>query len=272
MTIETDELICPYCQFSKKIPKKKIPEGVKWATCPRCHQRFEFFSTDQGETVADVKTDIRDQEATGKESKRRGSPWERRSELGLWPGIYETFKLALFSPKALFSAQTFKKGIKEPLAFGFLFGSVGSIIGFFWQFLIVSICISQPFQNIFGTLTIGFIFLIIIIIIPIFWIFWIFCSSAVTHFFLLIVRGGQKGYEATFSVVSYSQAVRLLDIVPFVGAWAGWIWQLIIQIIGLREIHETSYPKVVFAVLIPLVLIFLLVIAAIIFIATAIFS
>ena len=82
---------------------------------------------------------------------------------------------------------------------------------------------SQPFQNIFGTLTIGFIFLIIMIIIPVFWIFLIFCSGAVTHFFLLIFRGGQKGYEVTFRIVFYSQAACLLDIVPFVGGWIVWV-------------------------------------------------
>ena len=82
--------------------------------------------------------------------------------------------------------------------------------------------------------------------------------------FLLVVRGGQNGFEATFRVVSYSQATQALGLIPFIGGWIGGIWQLIVQIIGLREIHEISYFRVVIAFLIPVVSFFLLIIATLI--------
>ena len=40
----TVDLTCPFCSFSKKVPKEKIPAGVRWATCPRCQRRFEIPS------------------------------------------------------------------------------------------------------------------------------------------------------------------------------------------------------------------------------------
>jgi len=81
---------------------------------------------------------------------------------------------------------------------------------------------------------------------------------------LLIVGGEKKGFEATFRVVSYSHAAQAWGVIPFVGGWIGGIWQLIVQIIGLREMHETSYFKVIMAFVIPAALIFLMVAAALI--------
>ena len=42
------ELFCPHCNFSRKVPREKIPVGAKWATCPRCGQRFEFSQSEEG--------------------------------------------------------------------------------------------------------------------------------------------------------------------------------------------------------------------------------
>jgi hypothetical protein len=261
------ELICPYCTYSKKVPREKIPAGAKWATCPRCHQRFELSLSDkrahptpQGAaplTAAD--TDAVEDESK-KQYDRSGAPWENRSEIGLWPAIYLTFKRVLFSPETLFKGLTFKRGIADPLAFGILVGSIGTMFGLFWQFLMFSKLAVFSTEQIVGQFTFGVLYLILTVFTPVFWIFWIFLSSAVIHLLLLIVRGGQNGFEGTLRVVSYSQAAQIWSLVPFIGGLIGWVWQLIVQLIGLRHIHETSYARIVIAFLIPVVLIFLLVV------------
>jgi hypothetical protein len=81
---------------------------------------------------------------------------------------------------------------------------------------------------------------------------------------LLVVRGGENGFEATFRVVSYSQATQIWGVIPFLGGFIGGLWIIIVQIIGLREIHETSYLRVILALLIPIALILLLVMAIVI--------
>ena len=257
------ELICPYCQFSKKVPNEKIPVGAKWVTCPRCHQRFEFFvvekDVDPVTSETEQKTEFERLEEEPEDGyTRNGAPWENRSELGLWQGIYRTFKEVLFSPETFFRSLTFKAGIVEPLAFGTLVGSIGSMFGLFWQLLMWSGLVLTYGESIFGQFSIGVILLIIMVIIPILWIAWIFVSSGITHLLLLIVRGGANGYEATLRVVSYSQATQVWSLIPFVGGTIGWIWQLVVQIIGLRHIHRTSYLRVIVAFLIPVAIIFLL--------------
>ena len=263
------ELICPYCQFSKKVPNEKIPVGAKWVTCPRCHQRFEFSSVEKdfGPVTREIvrKTEFERQEEDPEDGyTRNAAPWENRSELGLWQGIYKTFKAVLFSPEIFFRSLAFNAGIVEPLAFGTLVGSIGSMFSLFWQLLMWSGLVLTYGESMFGQFTIGVILLIIMVIIPVLWVTWIFVSSGITHLLLLIVRGGENGYEATLRVVSYSQATQIWSLIPFVGGTIGWIWQLVVQIIGLRHIHRTPYLRIIVAFLIPVAIIFFLAIVVVI--------
>lgn len=265
----TVELVCPYCRFSKKVPKEKIPVGARWATCPRCGQRFEFSASakDIDLAIEEIGTGPGFQ---GKEKKaekvrkRKGSPWESRSNLGLWHGIYDTFKAVLFSPQVFFSSLSFEGGVGEPLAFGLLVGSLGRMVGVFWQFLILSSGLLAFSQSVFSHFTMGLIFFIVIVIIPFFLVLSMFIYSGILHLLLLIVSGGKNRFEATFRVVSYSQAARAWVLIPFIGGWIGGIWQLVVQTIGLREIHETSYLRVFIAFLIPVALLFLVTMAVLI--------
>ena len=195
---------------------------------------------------------------------RQATPWENRSELGLWQGISKTFKAVLFSPVEIFSTMTYKGGIKEPLAFGLLLGSIGGMFGFFWQFLVMSGGLLAIDHEIMSHFTISLIFFGIAIVFPLFVTIAIFVASAILHLLMLIVRGGKNGFEATFRVVSYSQASQIWGLIPFIGGLIGGLWILVVQIIGLREIHETSYLRVILALLIPLALVLLMVMAIVI--------
>jgi len=264
----TVDLTCPFCGFSKKVPQEKIPTGARWATCPRCKQRFEIPTPEgvgfvQGHTQSETR-----KQGTGDRTENRplrtGAPWENRAEVGLWQAIYQTVKAVLFSPDSLFGSLTYKGGIGEPLAFGLLTGAIGAMFGVFWQFLMLSGGLLSLGDALTGQFTFGLILMVLIVLIPIGVIISLFVSSAFCHVFLLLLRGGDNGFEATFRVISYSQAVQLWGLIPFVGGWIGFIWQLIVQIIGLREIHETTYLKVILAFLIPVAIVVFFVIAFII--------
>jgi len=263
------EVTCPHCNFSKEIPGDKIPKGVKWATCPRCRRKFELGLPQDVQRGSAQVPKVREGEAGGSAavgpgSARGGAPWENRSALGLWRSILQTLKKVLFSPVALFSGLTFDAGIREPLAYGLLTGSLGAMFGFFWQFIMFSggfLGIGEP---LFGRGMFVLVFAIILVSIPLFVVLGLFIVSFVLHLMLLAVRGGGNGFEATFRVVSYSQAAQAWGLIPLVGGVVGGIWQFIVTVIGLREIHETSYVRVFSAFLI-LVGIGCLVLAAILF-------
>ena len=89
----------------------------------------------------------------------------------------------------------------------------------------------------------------------------LFVLSLIIHLLLLLVGAGTNRFEATFRVMAYSQATRVWSLIPFIGSPIGWVWRSIVQIIGLKEAHETSYGRIVVAFLIPLVML-IVVIAA----------
>ena len=264
------EIICPYCRFSKMLQREKIPLRAKWAKCPQCGQRFELILKERDVDSIEKKTDtVPESRLTEQKPEEeiglRAAPWESRNELSLLQRLVQTVKGVLFSPENYFKNLRRTGGIKEPLAFALLVGSVGSMFGFFWQFLLVSETVLSVAKSFFGhSLSVGFIFLVVIIFIPVFVIINLFIYSGVLHVLLCIVGAGKNGFEATFRVVSYCHAAQVWVVIPFVGSWIGGIWQLVVQIIGLREIQQTSYLRVIIAFLIPVVLIILLVVAVVI--------
>jgi len=70
--------------------------------------------------------------------------------------------------------------------------------------------------------------------------------------------------------MAYSQATRIWSILPFIGSLIGWIWRSIVQIIGLKEAHETSYLRIIVAFSIPIGLLLLVAVGALFFIIRAI--
>jgi hypothetical protein len=261
------ELTCPYCHFSKGVPKEKIPLSANAAICPRCGRQFLLHAHEPGigsplgEKGADSEF-AENGDFFEKDRQRTETPWENRSESGYLQAGFKTFKQVLFHPKALFENLAFRGRIAEPLAFGLLAGSIGSMFGFLWQFLTVSGGLSLFGVSIYDQLAPWSVFLLMIVIVPAFVTLGMFIYSFILHLFLIIVRGAKNGFQATFRVVCYSQAAQLWALVPIIGGWIGWIWELTIQIVGLREIHQTSYFRVITSFLLPAVMILLLILAA----------
>ena len=264
----TVELICPYCRFSKTVSREDIPFNAKRAVCPRCKRRFDFTwkesPADSNVTAWEEEPELGETD-DGREPKeertgRWKSPWEDRQNTGLVEGIFSTVRTVLFSPSILFRTLTCKGGIIEPLAFGLLTGAAGSMFSIFWPVLLFSGGFGTlPFgQTLLTDLNTGFVFLITLAAVPIWVIFSMFINAAILHLMLLIVRGGGNRFEATFRVVAYSQATQIWCLIPVVGSWIAGAWQLVVQVIGLREMHETTYLKVIIAFLIPIFIVIVL--------------
>ena len=59
----------------------------------------------------------------------------------------------------------------------------------------------------------------------------------------------------TFRIISYSRAGNLFGLVPFIGGITGWIYSLILVIIGIKEGHGISAGKAVLTVLLPYIVV-----------------
>ena len=98
-------------------------------------------------------------------------------------------------------------------------------------------------------------------------LFSIFILSFIAHICLLMIREGKNGFEGTFRVIAFSQVTQILGIIPFLGGFVAFVWGIVILIIGLKELHETEYLKVIFALLIPFIFIFLLALVIVAFLS-----
>jgi len=246
-----------------------IPDRAKWAICPRCKQKFEISKPGRGGGSAPGETDRGGGQAdmdqgSGPGRERAAAPWERRSECGFAGGIWQTLVAVLFSPAVFFRGLNVSGGMGEPLAFGLLVGAVGNMLGLFWPVQLIFGGFSPFGSSLLTGLGSGLIFLILAVIIPIGVTVGMFLCSVVFHLLLLIVRGGKNGFEATFRVVAYSQAAQAWELVPVIGSWVGSVWRLVIWVVGLREIHNVTYSRVIVAFLLPVVLLTILLLAVVI--------
>jgi hypothetical protein len=235
----TVEITCPKCGYSKQLEEDKIPPGVRWATCPRCKERFDF---------------TRDR-AGAKRQGRMPPPWERRAEIGLREGIFQTAKQVAFSPRAFYRHTAAEGGVWEPLAFGILFGSIGLMLELFWQFVTGEGGLSSIQINLMGDYGTSLVFLAATILCPLAATVMICMTSLIVHLLLTVVGGAKNGFEATLRAVSYSQATQLWALIPYVGGLVATLWQVVVQTIGIREIHEVSYTRVLIAFFIPVALV-----------------
>jgi len=161
-----------------------------------------------------------------------------------------------------------RDGLSESLAFGLLSGGAGTMAGMLWPFLVMSDNLQS--LTLFDHLGMGAVWTAALLFCIPYVLIVMILTSLILHACLFLVRGGQMGYEATFRVVAYSQATQFLSIIPFIGGMAAFVWLIAVQIIGLREIHQTTYWRVILAYLIPFVLL-LGIVAAGVMLLTAIF-
>lgn len=201
------------------------------------------------------------------EETRTGTPWEARHDLGFFNGLFTTVKETLFTPSVFFRNMPVTGGLTDPLLYALIVGMTGLMAFYVWDILL-----RDPLQSFmspqlraaaeqnalysqrspfFAVLT------------PFFLLVWLFVIAGVQHVILLLVRGAQAGFEATFRVVGYSVSPFVFLLLPLCGMPVASMWMLVLTVVGLKEAHRISGGKAAFAVLFPIILccgLFLLVI------------
>lgn len=247
----TIDIVCPKCNFTQKVPEETIPDTMRWIRCPRCNMTFEHVSGD------DKNHENPWNDMSGGESNFNKSPYEL-DDTGYFTDLWQTFGSVLISPTAFFGRIKEPGGLKNSIAFGILLGSIGTMFYIFWLFFLNTEYLVKIINNTPSSISLNQLFIILIIISPLLVLLSIFITTIILHVFLFILRGANNGFEATLKVSSYTKATNIFAVVPFIGGIIGWVWSIVITVIGLREIHETSTLKALFTVLLPLFLFFIL--------------
>jgi hypothetical protein len=245
-------------------PKKEPYSGTR-ITCPQCG--FEQPETDTciqcGITISkyfQYQGMARSYEGKIREisSEEKYAPFE--SGEGFIGAFLKTIREALFSPTRFFKKVATGEGYWTPLIYGIITGIIGRFADFFWTWLVVIPFLPPSIRN-FLAISYTFALVIIIFSMPLWVAFSILLWSGITHFCLIIVRGSKKGFEGTFRAISYSYSARLFHIVPFIGSTIGFVYRIVLAIIGVREAHGITTGRALIAILLPLIVVVGIVIA-----------
>jgi len=187
---------------------------------------------------------------------RSGPPWESPEEAGTVRGLIQTLYGSLFSPTKFFSSMRRSDGYLTPLIYAVILGSFAILVSIGWECLFIFR--GDVLPNSGSGAQLGALrpisYGLTAILSPLLIAFLVIVSSAVYHLILLILGGGAQGFQTSFRVVCYSQGAGVCNIVPLFGAAVGGIWNIVLLVIGLKESHQTAAWKAGVAVIVPIVI------------------
>lgn len=219
-------------------------------------QRLENMGT--GGEQSRQRTSFTEHEFPEDEPIQAEVPWERLDMYGFFGGLFQTIKRSMLAPGLFFEAMPIGRGLAMPLIFFLLVSEFQAICQLAWNYLGLDAMMrfgEQAAQAEPTTMAFGAGSLLILLIYPVLFSIWLFIISGILHGLLRIFGSGEAGYEGTFRVLAYSASPSVLAIIPMAGPIAGGFWSLVIMFIGLRTIHQTTFIRVFFAFILPMVII-----------------
>jgi hypothetical protein len=213
------------------------------ARCPFCGQ------------VPGMNIEPPEESYRANETEVRGDcRWERRSSWLDLQAMFEMIRDVLLDPVNTFRKMKLSGDMASPLVFTMVLGSVGTIIGCIWSILIQGVQLLPASRSAEAFAVSTGVNIAFMIFSPVLVLVGTFITAGIFHISLLITGGEKNGFEATFRVVAYaSGATALFHILPICGSFIGGIWAIVAQVIGAREMHETTTGKAVLAILLPLI-------------------
>jgi len=232
-------------------------------SCPQCGAAFEPIGAPDQKPPEPALTPVQPQSEKTK-TEEKYIPWEDRARLGFVGSLFETWKESLFNPSNFFRKMPVKGGIGNPILYGLIFGCIGVIFQSMYQQFFGQLFDPSRWAPYMGSnfdyemyqfshqlQSISFLFTIIIM--PFFLLAGFFIISGIVHLILLIFGWNKENYEATFRITTYSEGTSFFMIVPFFGWMISAVWQLVLMIIGVKEVHRTTTGQAILVMLLPLI-------------------
>jgi len=201
------------------------------------------------------------------------NPWENRKELGFFNALFRTIVQVIKEPSQFFRSMSKEEEYTEPLFFGAMTSIFTMVISYIWVVPLVLFMplmlasFGQSSTDMFASSMGSFFQMIFQLFFGIIWIIpGLFINAGILHLGLLIFGANKNGYANTFKVVCYSTSASALGVIPLIG-WLLALYKIAVEIIGLRETHETTTGKAILAwIIVPAICCLLAMIAIIPFI------
>jgi hypothetical protein len=245
-------------------------ETQRMITCPQCG--FEQPDTEICANCGITFSEYRPDEETARAKERRvrqvapeGQRIAWESGEGFLGSFLKTVKECLFSPIQFYRRVANGNEYWSPLLYGIICNIIGSGVNILWAWYFwFTFSHYLPIPPLLRDLTFSHTAFKLISL-PFLAAFFIFFYTAVVHVCLIIVGGNKSGFRSSFRAVSYAFSGDLLRIIPLLGSIGGWVYCLILAIIGARECHNISTGRAVLAVLLPLIVLIGFFILAVVF-------
>ncbi|MGQ0504919.1 MAG: YIP1 family protein [Myxococcaceae bacterium] len=199
---------------------------------------------------------------------RGPTPWERRGELGLVSGFWQTFRDSLFQPHLFWPSLDPKGNLIDALLYGWLNTVLYSGPGLLFGYVSLKLqlpTMSKSFNDLNSPAArqvldwvqdhAGLFMVVMMLASLTLYPLGQIITAGLLHLFCLITGCAKNGFNATFRVVAYTQGTRLLEWIPCLGSIVA-LYQLWLIALGLSKSQDSTIGRAVAAVLLPVALIF----------------
>lgn len=204
---------------------------------------------------------------------RQPTAWERRGELGLFKGFFESWKSAITGPEAFWRSVRPDGGLGDGLLFAWICYAVNIVLqiplnaamsGFnrpqmeqlreLTERMELPPEMRQQLESVLSLLlgsggTVG-ILIGVVILFPLGFIIW----TAFIHLFALMFGAAKNGFNATARVIGYAYAPYLFGWVPCLGGLVAPIFSLILTAWGLARVQDSTTGRGAAVVITPFAL------------------
>jgi hypothetical protein len=181
------------------------------------------------------------------------NPWEQRGERGRIAAFAETLQESLFRPTAFFRRTSPEGGVGAALWYAVIVGTLSLAVAVLWQRALggrIPLETMGPFPHFFESrAALAGLSVFLPFGVALGNIVW----AAVMHVSLAILGGARGSYGTTLKAVCYSSSATAFNVFPVCGAAIGAVWQVAVQVIGVRELHRTSTARAFWAWFLPFV-------------------
>ena len=194
--------------------------------------------------------------------QRELTPWERRKELGVVQGFLETWKRSVLSPQAFLPTVRPDVPWTEALYFAWIIHAITVVL----SLPFIGLGLLRPsmpsnlgadtaqmetmMRAMSGGLGVGYA-LGTLLLYPVV----VLAVAGVVHLCAMLFGAAKNGYGATVRALCYAQGPAILGGLPCFGFLA-WIYSVVLDVLGISSLQETSTGKAAGIVLLPMVIVF----------------
>ena len=177
-------------------------------------------------------------------------PWPPADDASVIEGLVDTWSGAVLRPVSFFRALPAAARIGPALLYYLVIGILASAIDLFWTMVLPPVETAELGGVL--ALTRAATPLAEFLYSPIMLLLSLLLSAGITQLLVLTLVPANRGFGATLRTFAYAYSPALFAAVPRVGPLVAFAWMTVLSVIGLREVHRTSTPRAVVAVLVPL--------------------